>query len=119
MADDALVSDDIRRGRTVVEAVQAGGTALKGAFWRHDASDERWRLVLISADAAAGVRPLLVKAVTAVPFQDLQQVEFRPPSDMVFRAVESAPGLTSDEGKRVRSLIVSGRYIDDAFLYTL
>ena len=119
MAYDTLVSDDIRRGRDVLDAVQAAGTVLQGAFWRHDADEERWRLVLISQEASEGVRPLMLKAAHVLDFDDLQQLEFRPPSDILFQAVERAGGKASDEGKRVRSLIVAGRYIDDAFLYAL
>ena len=75
--------------------------------------------MLISADAEASVRPLLLKAAHVLAFEDLQQLEFKPPSDSVYQAVTEAAGLPSEDGKRVQSLIVAGRYLDDAFVYSL
>lgn len=119
MADTALVTEDIRRGRNVVETARRHGIKLDGAFWRHDHDVERWRLVLISPEAASGSLSLLRKIVPDLQFEDLQQVEFRPPTDRIFRAVAAAPGAVSSEGKRVQYLIAGSDYIDDAYVYTL
>lgn len=119
MADTTLVNADILRGRAVVDAARGRGIELQGAFWRHDHADGRWRLVLISEEAAAGSWELLGRIASTVAFEDLVNVEFRPPSDRIYRAVNDAPGSVSAEGKRVQYLIAQSDYIDDAYVYSL
>ena len=118
MADELMVSLPIERGHRVLEAGRSEDIPLQGAFWRHDTDPDRWRLVLVSADADQS-RDLLLRLGQRLRFDDLRVIEFKPPNDQVFADVQKARGMTRSGGKHVESLLSDGRYFDDAFLYTL
>lgn len=119
MAGDDLMSAPVQRGRTVVDAARRQGMVVKGAFWSHDADTDRWRLVIVSPDAAQGTQPLLRKLVAVLDLDVLSGVEIKAAADQLFADIQNAPGVSSSEGKHVRSLLSGGRYIDDAFMYAL
>ena len=118
MADHLVVNLPIESGRRVLDAARREDIPLQGAFWRHDADPDRWRLVLVSPCAGQSM-DLLLRLGAHLDFDDLRVVEFKPPNDPVFADVQKAPGVTRSGGKHVESLLSYLRYFEYSLIYTL
>jgi hypothetical protein len=119
VAEEALVAEDIEAGRRFVELLDRSGTEVKGAFWLYQPDAERWRLVIVTPQAARGSKDLYLKAIREKADIDLARVDFQPPSSSVFKALGGLIKVDGLGAMRMQRNAFNGVYIEDALVYRL
>ncbi|HWA23057.1 MAG TPA: hypothetical protein VG735_11730 [Caulobacterales bacterium] len=121
MAETELVEVDVEKGRSFVQKLDEAGVNVVAAYCYYYADSDRWRLAIVSPDAARGSRDLYLKALEIGAEIDLTKVEFVPTTNSVYRAIVGG-GIMSMPGlgvARISRSMFNGTYIDEAIFYRM
>lgn len=126
MVKEQLTDDMIEAGAVLMRKLDEMGVAVTSALWMFDAEINEWRLIFASPEVSeGGLRPVLRQirqaieelgdAVAAVPHMAVDAMDS---DNDLARRLRGAVRVDSEgKGRRVRRTMVSGRYIDDAWVY--
>lgn len=121
MAETELVERDIQEGLEFVKKLDEADFNVIAAYWFYHSDAKRWRLTVVTPEAAKGSRNLYLKAADIDGEIDLASVEFVPPTNAVYKAIVGGRMIYMPNFgvARVSDSTFNGVFVEDAVFYRL